>query len=645
VLSCKYVALKPPKNRQRPLTLEGNLHLKISHSRGALSSRQGRTKEEGQTGGPPQNESLNGPKHFEPSMKKLSLQTQKHQRSDGQTDRRGAATCFLPATVSLTAPEMPSSSSSSSSSLLLSLLLLLPLLPLLLRPAGAAEDAHCSGDFRSGQGDFVLDTEDAVKEGAALLATAHVHSAEGCERACCEDWRCNLALLEPRDPATDNRTCALFDCVHRNRFVCRFVNQVGYQSYIRQTVFLRYLQGPQGPDDKAPPIAIAGHDVITQPGETVTLDGIESLALGDARITAYRWSLLSGAGDVTMEKLQRILESMLILPQPAEEEEPLSGCLCDEKTDLPDQVRLTNLQPGSYVFQLTVTDSNDQSHADKVTVLVLSPELSSLYCLAPVKVGPCRAAFPRWRYNAVTGGCQQFVYGGCKQNNNNFLSEHECLSACRGVTATAERSGALPAGEVCGVVCRPDQMICSNSCCLDRSLECDGKKHCGDASDEEYCNASVHCSSSSSSPSSSSSSSVNSTLTHLLDIDVNQQKARCSEPPHTGPCRASHSRWYYFRPPGHPLEVFERFKKEEESDSVHSIVLELAGSDLTVSSSGNIALAVLLTVAILALLAILTYCFLKSRKKRSHRPVATGPSHVALSEQDTLVYNSTTKPL
>ncbi|KAI3355609.1 hypothetical protein L3Q82_018426 [Scortum barcoo] len=58
VLSCKYVALKPPKNRRRPLTLEGNLHLKISHSRGALSSRQGRTKEEGQTGGPPQNESV-----------------------------------------------------------------------------------------------------------------------------------------------------------------------------------------------------------------------------------------------------------------------------------------------------------------------------------------------------------------------------------------------------------------------------------------------------------------------------------------------------------------------------------------------------------------------------------------------------------
>lgn len=51
-----------------------------------------------------------------------------------------------------------------------------------------------------------------------------------------------------------------------------------------------------------------------------------------------------------------------------------------QKTELPDQVRLSNLQNGSYVFQLTVTDSNDQSHAAKVTVLVLSPELTSCEC-------------------------------------------------------------------------------------------------------------------------------------------------------------------------------------------------------------------------------------------------------------------------
>lgn len=135
---------------------------------------------------------------------------------------------------------MPPSSSSSSS---LHLLLLL-----LLRPAGAAQDADCSSPFRAGNENFVLDAEDAVKEGAALLTTAHVRSAEACERVCCEDQRCNLALLEPRGAgaaAADNHTCVLFNCIHRNRFVCRFVNQAGYRSYIRESVFLKHLRGPQ----------------------------------------------------------------------------------------------------------------------------------------------------------------------------------------------------------------------------------------------------------------------------------------------------------------------------------------------------------------------------------------------------------------
>ncbi|XP_041815235.1 kunitz-type protease inhibitor 1-like [Chelmon rostratus] len=503
---------------------------------------------------------------------------------------------------------------SSSSSPLLPLLLLLPLL----WPAAAAENADCRGIFRAGQENFVLDTEDAVREGAALLATAHVRSAEDCERACCEDPRCNQVLLEPRGTgaaaaAAENHTCVLFNCVHRNRFVCRFVNKAGYRSYVRESVFVKYLQGP---GEQTPPIAIPGRDVITQPGQTVTLNGIESLALGDAHITDYQWAQQHGDDGVKMEK-----------------------------TDIPDQVRLSNLQPGSYVFQLTVTDSKDQSHSAKVTVVVLSPELSTLYCRAPLKVGPCRASFPRWRYDAATGGCEQFVYGGCKANNNNFLSEKECLSACSGVTVTSERSVALPSAEVCGLAsCHSNQMTCGSGCCLDRSLECDGVKQCSDGSDEDHC------------------SKLNQTFTRLLNIDVNQKEARCSEPPHTGPCRASFTRWYYdplnrkcYRftfggcdANGNNFEaekkcsetcdgvteqnvffrgMFERFETEDESDS------------------GNIALAVLLSVAILALLAILTYCFLKSRKERSHMPVPPGPAHVALSEEDGLVYNSTTKPV
>ncbi|XP_060908814.1 kunitz-type protease inhibitor 1-like isoform X3 [Labrus mixtus] len=513
----------------------------------------------------------------------------------------------------------------SPSSLLLPLLLLLLLL--LACAAGAADDAACSDAFCSGQQNFVLDTQDAVREGAALLASERVSSPEDCQHACSNNPLCNLALLGPRGTgaATAEKTiCVTFNCVYRNRFVCRFVNQAGYQTFIRQEVYQKHLQGPQVPGesrsgaagDLAPPIAIAGRDVIVKPGETVTLNGIESLALGDAHIEHYRWTQESGEADVKMEK-----------------------------TDLPDQVRLSNLQPGSYTFQLTVIDSNSQSHDTKVKVLVLSPELTSLYCLAPQKVGPCRAMFRRWRYDAASGECNEFIFGGCKQNNNNFLSKDECLSACSGVKAF-ERSGALPAAEKCGETCGPRQLTCSSGCCVDRNLECDGVTHCTDQSDEKHC------------------SKLNQTFTRLLDINVNQRNARCSEPPLTGPCRASHTRWYYF-PLDRKCYRFtyggcegneNNFEEEDKCSETCSGVSERSvffrgmferyeKRDEEESDSGNIALAVLLSVAILALLAVITYCFLKNRKERSHRPVSTGPAHVALSEQDTLVYNSTTKPV
>lgn len=41
---------------------------------------------------------------------------------------------------------------------------------------------------------------------------------------------------------------------------------------------------------------------------------------------------------------------------------------------------------------------------------------------------------PRWWYNATAGSCQQFVYGGCEGNDNNYQSEEECLERCAGVT-------------------------------------------------------------------------------------------------------------------------------------------------------------------------------------------------------------------
>ncbi|OWK03444.1 hypothetical protein Celaphus_00008026 [Cervus elaphus hippelaphus] len=58
--------------------------------------------------------------------------------------------------------------------------------------------------------------------------------------------------------------------------------------------------------------------------------------------------------------------------------------------------------------------------------------LRPAFCLQPPYTGPCRAMFTRYFYNAVSGLCQTFTYGGCRRKQNNFLNEKECISTCGG---------------------------------------------------------------------------------------------------------------------------------------------------------------------------------------------------------------------
>ena len=52
------------------------------------------------------------------------------------------------------------------------------------------------------------------------------------------------------------------------------------------------------------------------------------------------------------------------------------------------------------------------------------------------ETGVCRAALPRWYYNIISGKCEQFIYGGCGGNENNFGTSDECEGNC--TTNTSE---------------------------------------------------------------------------------------------------------------------------------------------------------------------------------------------------------------
>lgn len=53
-------------------------------------------------------------------------------------------------------------------------------------------------------------------------------------------------------------------------------------------------------------------------------------------------------------------------------------------------------------------------------------------CLQPKVVGHCREALPMFFYDATTGKCTRFIYGGCKGNDNRFVTEEACKLACPG---------------------------------------------------------------------------------------------------------------------------------------------------------------------------------------------------------------------
>lgn len=482
------------------------------------------------------------------------------------------------------------------------------------------EGKPCMEKFSNGKEDFVLNTDESVKEGATFLGSPQVSRSEDCVRFCCNDPNCNLALMEHGQDPKSISTCFIFNCLYKQKKVCRFVRKKGFSNYLLKSVFKDYLEQKVSEVEDKPPVALAGQDRVVQPREDVTLNGIESK--DDKKIVKYEWEQVSGDSSAVMTK-----------------------------GHFEDAVIISNLSPGMYKFRLTVTDDAGQTGSTEVSVLVLTPEQSLHHCLVPKKEGPCRGSFPRWHYNAVTEKCEEFKFGGCKPNRNNYLALNECQNACDKVSASAPppsgRFGPIQnTEEQCGIECGPEHFSCSNGCCIGKDFECDKEEQCTDGSDETDC------------------ARLNKKFSRLLDIPLDNSKAHCVEPPVTGNCRASFTYWYY-NPYERKCNRFNyggcdgnlnRFETEEKCMSTCKSVTEsdvfarraqfekLEGSNDTAA----IAVAIILSCAIVILLVVIACCLVKGKKKRrnKHQQVAVNGGHVhTYEDSEKLVYNSTTKPV
>lgn len=102
---------------------------------------------------------------------------------------------------------------------------------------------QCVQPFRPGRDDFVLDTEESIEDGAAFLSNPSVAHRNACIAACCRDSRCNLALIEDGHEKGSNSSCFLFNCLYKQKYVCRFVQKKGFTNYILDSVYEYYLNG------------------------------------------------------------------------------------------------------------------------------------------------------------------------------------------------------------------------------------------------------------------------------------------------------------------------------------------------------------------------------------------------------------------
>ncbi|TRY62158.1 hypothetical protein TCAL_03701 [Tigriopus californicus] len=179
-------------------------------------------------------------------------------------------------------------------------------------------------------------------------------------------------------------------------------------------------------------------------------------------------------------------------------------------------------------------------------------------CSLKVDKGPCMAAIPRWFFNEKSKRCEQFYYGGCQGNGNNFVTQTGCQRQCESkflevtritpdksaqlVTFPEARSNNDPnEGDACSLT--PSAGPCKAQMprfyfdSADRTCK---KFHYGGCAGNannfvtiDDCQARCR----------STGSHVDDSLLTNNPGTVTQKD--CQSPPDSGLCRASIERWYY----------------------------------------------------------------------------------------------------
>ncbi|CAI5452314.1 unnamed protein product [Caenorhabditis angaria] len=65
-------------------------------------------------------------------------------------------------------------------------------------------------------------------------------------------------------------------------------------------------------------------------------------------------------------------------------------------------------------------------------------------CELPRSSGPCTDSISMWYFDKTVGDCLQFTYGGCRGNENRFVTKSQCQQRCSGIPKSKEDICRLP---------------------------------------------------------------------------------------------------------------------------------------------------------------------------------------------------------
>ncbi|EJD74337.1 kunitz/Bovine pancreatic trypsin inhibitor domain-containing protein [Loa loa] len=123
---------------------------------------------------------------------------------------------------------------------------------------------------------------------------------------------------------------------------------------------------------------------------------------------------------------EEVLRDQTTINTPEEEmiESETSNAHEEEMTEF----EISNKQNISNSQVTSLTTPDEVTHPIVTSLQQLQPEDDT--CVLPPDAGTCHDYVLRWFHNSQTAKCEQFSYGSCGGNSNNFLNRHACETKC-----------------------------------------------------------------------------------------------------------------------------------------------------------------------------------------------------------------------